>query len=143
MISPISPIPVAATSTTASTPSAQVNMGKAPDDVPHIVGDSAHISISGQQYQHAEAIGFALFAMLLSDPDKKKDETALLIALAISQAALRHLAEISPHITISLENGQAVYSLAGDVAAVSSALSGQMTGNLFTGGAAAMAGGMF
>lgn len=107
------------------------------------VGDTAKISVTGKQWCQAEELGALLFMALLASDDKKKKESSLLAEMAIGLLALRALAETSPHISISMENGQAVYQLTGNVTPISEATMSLNMNYLFSGGVASMAAALF
>lgn len=97
--------------------------------------DSVSISSIGQQCcDMEELVKLILLALLMKD-DKKDDESSLCAALGITAMMLNKVAEQSPCISISFDDGSKIYGIpASALEQVGSAMQSGNLGSLFTGG---------
>lgn len=126
-----------------ATPAAQVAGASAPGaqqgTCPVSKSDSISISDKGKMFLDAELLGTALIIALLSKPEKKEDESSLLMQLAVTAMVLQSLARLSPFISIENNGSGNVYSLSGSIEGAAQAAASSNIASMFTGGVGAMA----
>jgi hypothetical protein len=128
-----SPFVAATAGSTSTTP---VTKATGAEVAAGIRPDTLSISSDARAMEGTERVAAMLLILLLAE---KKKEHDLVVALIISELALRRLVDLCPAITVSVEDGERVYSITGSVDAVSQAVNAGNIGDVFKGGIVAMA----